>query len=250
MARRRSSIVLRSFLFAVLVTLAMNALDMTYHVLTDTAVHLGYVAVKFTVIFLTVFLIDWLVGRSWKDQVFGSIAGPAIFFVYYLVATPTLDRSQFVIDEAIWYVAVHAVALGLSYWLASTVVKRADGWRHVGRGVLVGVAFTCLDLAYRMVEERLRLDLEGVLSVAVPGYVVWHLVLAVAVVTFVSWVSRVGWRSYVLAGLAVGAVLAWQSAAAGFVTPFGVFVDGIVFGVLAVVTSCLADRVAAQDVSA
>ena len=58
----------------------MVVLDALYHLATETAVHINYVAVKFTVIFLVVFLVANWVGKSLTDGVFTSIAGPVIFY--------------------------------------------------------------------------------------------------------------------------------------------------------------------------
>ncbi|MBI4147728.1 hypothetical protein HY490_00385 [Candidatus Woesearchaeota archaeon] len=109
-------------LFSLLVTVAMNSLDMIYHLATDTAVHLGYVTVKFVVIFLVVLLIALLAGIGLEEGIVTMVGGPSIFYIYYTYATPTLDRSKWVLDENFGYVFVHAAALFLVYWLTTRFV--------------------------------------------------------------------------------------------------------------------------------
>lgn len=118
---------LKSLVFAVAVTLAMNALDMSFHVATDTAVHLNYVAVKFTIVFAAVFLIALLLGFGRTQGIVTALLGPIAFYIYYRVASATIDHSLFRIDDAVWYILVHAIALGITYWLASRVMKKGDG---------------------------------------------------------------------------------------------------------------------------
>ena len=117
----------KPLVFAILVTLGMNALDMLFHVATETAVHLNYVAVKFTIVFVSVFLVAWLVGIGRTPGIVTSLLGPGMFYIYYRVATPTLERSLFRIDDAVLYIVVHAIALALVYWLATRVMKKESG---------------------------------------------------------------------------------------------------------------------------
>ncbi len=113
-------------MFAVAVTLGMNALDMTYHVATNTAVHLNYVAVKFMIVFAAVFLVAWLVGYGRTQGIVTSLLGPVAFYLYYRFASATIDHSLFRIDDAVWYIVIHAIALGLMYFLGSRVMKKGD----------------------------------------------------------------------------------------------------------------------------
>jgi uncharacterized membrane protein len=117
---------LKALVFAVAVTLGMNALDMTFHVATDTAVHLNYVAVKFTIVFAAVFLIAWLVGIGRTQGIVTALLGPVAFYIYYRVASATIDHSLFRIDDAVWYICIHAIALGIMYFLGSRVIKKGD----------------------------------------------------------------------------------------------------------------------------
>ncbi len=133
--------------FSVIVTLAMNSLDMLYHLATETAVHLGYVAVKATIIFMTVFLIAHLIGRGKAPGIVTAILGPLMFFVYYRFATPTLDRNFFVLDENVLYIAIHAAALGITYWLAHRGVS-LRGARLPSIALLAGLSSLALFIMY------------------------------------------------------------------------------------------------------
>ncbi len=128
----------KALIFAFIVTLAMNALDMLFHVATETAVHLNYVAVKFTIVFLSTFLIASVIGIGRTPGIVTSFLGPVAFYIYYRVATPTLDRSLFKIDDALGYVFVHAVALMLAYWLATKVMEKKSG--NLSFALLTGLA--------------------------------------------------------------------------------------------------------------
>lgn len=124
--------------FGIIVTLGMNALDMLYHVATNTAVHLNYVAVKALVIFTTVFLIALVVGRGKIPGIVTSILGPVAFYIYYSFATPTLNRAVFTIDDAVGYIFVHIVALGLVYWLTYYWIMKKD--EHLPFAITVALA--------------------------------------------------------------------------------------------------------------
>lgn len=107
-----------TFFFSVLVTLGMNALDLAYHVLTSTVIHLNYVAVKFTIVFLAVFLTAHVVGIGMKHGIFTAVLGPFAFWVYYVKAYATIPREVFIVDEAIGYFFIHAFFLLLVYCVA------------------------------------------------------------------------------------------------------------------------------------
>lgn len=102
-------------LFAVFVTLFMNGLDMTYHLLTGWVVHLNYAAIKLTMIFVASFLVTWLLGVGRKQNVVASIAGPLAFYMYYLFANPTLDRAVFMLDEQFWFFFLHVAFMLVAY---------------------------------------------------------------------------------------------------------------------------------------
>ena len=114
----------------------MVVLDALYHLATETAVHINYVAVKFTVIFSTVFLVAYWVGKSKTDGIFTSVAGPSIFYIYYIFANPTLNRAVFKIDENFGYIFVHIAAL-----LAAYFVVYYAWFLKKGFGIIKSLAF-------------------------------------------------------------------------------------------------------------
>ena len=116
-----------NLIFTFFVSLAMVIIDAFYHLATETAIHINYVAVKFTIIFLTVFLVAYWIGKSTTDGIFTSIAGPVVFYIYYLFANPTLNRAVFKIDENFGYIFVHIAALLISYFLVYRIWKLKKG---------------------------------------------------------------------------------------------------------------------------
>ncbi|HSU72423.1 MAG TPA: hypothetical protein VLJ21_01075 [Candidatus Binatia bacterium] len=194
----------RSLAFAIVVTLAMNALDMLYHVATNTAVHLHYVAVKATVIFATVLLIAVIVGRGRTPGIVTSILGPVAFYIYYTVATPTLDRSLFTLDEAVWYVVVHAIALGIAYWLMqSQIVKNKE---RLPFAVLVSLAALPLYWGWLMELVKLTGGLdEQTTTVMTFGTALLVLVILFVLVYLATLLPRSWWPG-ILAGVAFGIV--------------------------------------------
>ncbi len=117
------------FLFSLLVTLSMNFLDSFFHLLTNTAVHLGYVVVKFTIIFLSVFFVSWFSGITFGNGLFTSLFGTTLFYVYYRMASATLDRTIFKLDENVGYILLHASMLLLVYMVIyHYVLGMKSGW--------------------------------------------------------------------------------------------------------------------------
>jgi hypothetical protein len=199
--------------FAIVITLGMNALDMLYHVATNTAVHLNYVAVKATVIFSMVFLVALIVGRGKMHGVVTSILGPVMFYIYYTVATPTLNRALFTIDEAVWYIVVHAIALGLMYWLTSFVMKKGDRVSFAA-----ATALTALPLywACLMQEVVLRGGTEEQTTTVLPLASALLMLLILFVIAYgVSWIPKIKWGAGIVGGVVLAVILltqgfAWQ----------------------------------------
>lgn len=146
-----------TFLFSVAVTAAMNAMDMTYHLTTGWAVHLNYVAIKLTVIFLSVWIITQFIGIGKEEGIVAAFLGPLIFYLYYVFANPTLDRSAFKIDEQFWFFFLHAVFLLISYFSAYAFIKSKS--RMPGTlGFVVTAAFTSIafDALFIMIRWRIN----------------------------------------------------------------------------------------------
>ena len=142
-----------NFIFSFFVSLVMVVLDAIYHLATETAVHINYVAVKYTVIFLIVFLVAYWVGRSITDGIFTSIAGPIIFYIYYIFANPTLNRDVFKIDENFGYIFVHISALLIAYFVVYKIWVLKKGSAIVKNAAYAFIIALCiygLDGAYQL----------------------------------------------------------------------------------------------------
>jgi len=109
---------IKTLLFSLIVSLSLNAIDMFFHYLTNTAVHLGYVAVKLTIIFLSVYLIAQFININNKEGIITSIFGPFMFYLYYLFAYPTLDRTVFRLDEQFYFLFAHIIMMFVAYFSA------------------------------------------------------------------------------------------------------------------------------------
>lgn len=131
----------------------MVMLDALYHLATETAVHINYVAVKFTVIFLVVFLVVYWVGKGITDGIFTSVAGPVIFYVYYIFANATLNREIFKIDENFGYIFVHIAALLIAYFSVYnswTMKKGSPVAKSIIYSFIVSISIFGLITAYKL----------------------------------------------------------------------------------------------------
>ncbi|MBI4140115.1 hypothetical protein HY483_04090 [Candidatus Woesearchaeota archaeon] len=141
------------FLFAIAVTAVMNALDMIYHLATGWAVHLNYVAIKITVIFLSVWMITQFIGIGKQEGVVASIFSPFMFYIYYVFAGATLNRDVFKIDEQFWFFFLHAVLMGIAYFSAWNFLysgnKRIKNVCFVITAGFMSIAFHALFLMVR-----------------------------------------------------------------------------------------------------
>lgn len=170
-----------NFLFSVVVAIVMNALDMVFHLSTGWAVHLNYVAIKLTVIFLTVWMITQFIGIGRQEGIVASIFGPFIFYVYYVFANATLNRAVFKIDEQFWFFFLHAALMLAAYFAAFNLVKSKKRLtRTLSFVIIASFASVALDALYIMVKMRLQgIDEEaaaklmtfGLILVPVAGYI-------------------------------------------------------------------------------
>ena len=144
-------------LFSFAVTAAMNAMDMMYHLSTGWAVHLNYVAIKLTVIFLTVWMITQFIGIGKEEGIVASIFGPFMFYVYYVFAGATLNREIFKIDEQFWFIFLHIALMLIAYFAAYNLAKSKKHWLRTANFVLVAsFASMALDALYIMVNMRIQ----------------------------------------------------------------------------------------------
>ncbi len=139
--------------FAVVVTLASQTLDILVHLLTNVAVHFGYVATKMAVIGFTLFFFSYWVGINKKMGIISSLVAAVMFYIYYRFAEPTLDRTVFVLDEDTWFILIHFAVILIPYWLtlkyifteASTLgieMEKNRLYTIIFFGLLLGAAFT------------------------------------------------------------------------------------------------------------
>ena len=139
------------------VTAVMNALDMVYHLATGWAVHLNYVAIKLTVIFLTVWMITQFIGKGTEEGIVASIYGPLIFYIYYVFAGATLNREIFKIDEQFWFFFLHAALMLIAYFAAWNFVKAKQHWLRTISFIIIASFFAiAFDALYLMIKMRLQ----------------------------------------------------------------------------------------------
>ena len=161
-----------SLLFSFFVSALMVMLDALYHLGTNTAVHINYVLVKITIIFLVLFLTTYWVGKGKNEGIFACIAGPIIFYIYYLFADATLNRAVFKIDDSFGYVFLHIFAFAIAYIALYNFVLNRRGSKEIQTGALsLIMAFSvfALDSFYRLGKVQIQTKNEE-LVVAVMGF--------------------------------------------------------------------------------
>ncbi|MBI2658256.1 hypothetical protein HYX08_06205 [Candidatus Woesearchaeota archaeon] len=146
-----------NLLFSIAVTAVMNALDMMYHLSTGWAVHLNYVAIKLTVIFLSTWMITQFIGIGKEEGIVASIFGPFIFYIYYVFAGATLNRDVFKIDEQFWFFFLHFALMLIAYFAALSFLKSEKKWLATP-GFVVTVSFISIALHALLVMVRMRLQ--------------------------------------------------------------------------------------------
>ena len=176
------------FLFSIAVTGVMNALDMTYHLATGWAVHLNYVAIKLTVIFLTTWMMAQFIGIGKEEGAVSSIFGPFIFYVYYVFAGATLNREIFKIDEQFWFFFLHAALMLIAYFAAYNFIKSKKHWTRTASFVIVASFFSiALDALYIMIKMRLQ----GIDEETAAKLMAFSLILIPVITYFIGAVSGV-----------------------------------------------------------
>ena len=161
-----------ALVFSFFVSSSMVMLDALYHLGTETAVHINYVLVKITIIFLVLFLTTYWVGKGKNEGIFACIAGPVIFYIYYLFADSTLNRAVFKIDDSFGYVFLHIFVFAIAYIALYNFVLNRRGSKEVQAGALsLIMAFSvfALDSFYRLGKVQIQTKNEE-LVVAVMGF--------------------------------------------------------------------------------
>ena len=178
-----------SLIFSFFVSLSMVTIDALYHLATETAVHINYVAVKFTVIFFVVFLVSYMVGKSLKDGIFSSVAGPVVFYFYYVFANPTLNRAVFKIDENVGYIFVHIAAMLLAYfsvynyWLAK---KGGKFMKSAAYAFVIALCVFGIYAGFKMGNSQLASHDEEQVVKVLSFQSSFHFFLAVFALSFIS----------------------------------------------------------------
>ncbi len=145
------------FFFSIIVTAAMNAIDMIYHLATGWAVHLNYVAVKLTIIFLSVWMITQFIGIGKEEGITAGFLGPFMFYIYYLFANATLNREIFRIDEQFWFFFLHFAFMLTAYFAALTLLKSKKHWnRTLSFAMLASFSAIAFDALFIMVRWRIQ----------------------------------------------------------------------------------------------
>ncbi|MBI2650140.1 hypothetical protein HYX04_02385 [Candidatus Woesearchaeota archaeon] len=148
-----------NFLFSFVVAVVMNALDMVYHLATGWAVHLNYVAIKLTVIFLTVWMITQFIGLGKEEGIVASIFGPVMFYVYYVFAGATLNREIFKLDEQFWFIFLHIAFMLIAYFTAWYFAK---GEKQLLRTISFVLIASATSVAFYVLFIMIRWRMMGV----------------------------------------------------------------------------------------
>lgn len=191
-----------NFLFSILVTVVMNGLDIAYHLATSWAVHLNYVAIKLTVIFLTTFLITHFIGKGKEQGIVSSLFGPLMFYLYYVFAGPTLNRAIFKLDEQFWFIFLHLFFMLAAYFSVINFVKSRKDWlKKISFLVLSIFGAAAFDALFLMARFKfLGLDEEtaaslmtfSLLSLPILAYFVSYLLLIVVFAEKKPWGNILG----------------------------------------------------------
>ena len=135
----------------------MNALDMVYHLATGWTVHLNYVAIKLTVIFLTVWMITQFIGIGKEEGIVASIFAPVMFYIYYAFAGPTLNREIFKLDEQFWFIFLHIALMLIAYFSAWNFIKsKQHSVRKISFIIIASFTAIAIDALFIMIRWRLQ----------------------------------------------------------------------------------------------
>ena len=175
------------FLFSFFVTLAMVVLDALFHLGEGTAVHLTYAAVKFTLIFLILFLVSLWVGKGFTDGLFVCCVGPVIFYLYYLFADPTLNRSIFHLDDSFAYIFLHLFVFAVAYAVMYVFIYQRKGSseiRNAAQAVIFTLSVFGFDALYQMAAVHFRTFNEELVVKALHFNTSMYLVFSLLLLSF------------------------------------------------------------------
>ena len=184
----------------------MNGIDIVYHLATDWAVHLNYVAIKLTVIFAATFLIAQFVGKGKQQGIATSIIGPFMFYLYYVAANPTLNREVFKIDEQFWFFFLHAAFMAITYAAAVWFHQKSGAYKHLSYIILAAIGATALDAIFIMARlKMLGFDEEQEAAFFTFGVIAIPLLVYIIATAITSWKNTRTIRilTSILAGAAI-----------------------------------------------
>ncbi|MAE49403.1 hypothetical protein CMI48_01100 [Candidatus Pacearchaeota archaeon] len=136
----------------------MIMIDALYHLATETAVHLHYILVKIFLIFLILFLTTYWIGKGRNQGIFVSIAGPFIFYIYYVFADPTLNRNVFRIGESFAHMFLHIAVFAISYAIVyNYLTNRGDPQtRNLATAFALSLMAYGLDAMYQLSKDQIQ----------------------------------------------------------------------------------------------
>ncbi|MEK6848362.1 MAG: hypothetical protein AABX65_01890 [Nanoarchaeota archaeon] len=122
---------INSLLFSFFISMSMLMLDAFYHLASNTAVHVNYILVKIVIVFLALFLTTLWIGKGTNPGIFSIILGPVIFYIYYVYADATLNRSIFKLDESFGYVFLHILVFLIAYAVFYNFIEKKKGSKEL-----------------------------------------------------------------------------------------------------------------------
>ncbi len=115
------------FVFSILFALAVNAVDIIYHLSTGVLAPLYYIIRKFLAMFVAAFAVTWLYGKNIKSGVAVSVLGPVLFFIYYrffyLIKAGDFFAFGPEVGDSVSMLFAHMIMAFAVYWMFLKVVK-------------------------------------------------------------------------------------------------------------------------------
>ena len=176
-----------SALFSLFISLSMVMLDGIYHLATETVVHINYMGVKFTLIFLTLFLVIYWIGKGLNAGILACITGPIIFYIYYIFADPTINREFFKIDETFGYIFLHIAVFVISYAIMYNLTKNKGTklMKVIGIAFIFSLVVLSLDTAYQLEKVQLTTHNEEIGAKLLSFDTTFYLFLMLFIIAFI-----------------------------------------------------------------
>ena len=165
----------------------MVMLDGLYHLGTETAIHLNYMLVKISLIFLILFLTTYWVGKGKNQGIFACILGPVIFYIYYLFADATLNRDHFIIDDSFGYIFLHILVFFIAYFTMYYILTLNKGNKDIRNGAIafmLAIGTFGLDSFYKMALVQIKTSNEELVATALDFSQSIYLVMFLIVIYF------------------------------------------------------------------